>query len=34
MHGDANVELTFVGPNGTTLTSRPSPLWGGVVKIE
>ena len=28
--GDANVELTFVGPGGRSMTSRPSPLWGEV----
>ncbi len=31
--GDANVELSFVGPGGRVMTSRPSPLWhtiGGV----
>ncbi len=25
--GDANVEVTFRGPNGRVRTSRPSPLW-------
>jgi len=25
--GNANEELTFVGPTGRTMTSRPSPLW-------
>ena len=25
--GDANEELTFVGPSGRVMTSRPSPLW-------
>ena len=25
--GDPNVELTFVGPSGRVMTSRPSPLW-------
>jgi len=25
--GDANVELTFVGPSGRSMTSRPSPIW-------
>lgn len=25
--GDANGELSFVGPSGRTMTSRPSPLW-------
>jgi hypothetical protein len=27
MSGDANDELTFVGPTGRVMTSRPSPLW-------
>jgi Domain of unknown function (DUF222) len=27
MSGDANEELTFVGPSGRVMTSRPSPLW-------
>jgi hypothetical protein len=27
VHGDANVELTFVGPSKRPMTSRPSPLW-------
>ena len=27
MSGDANDELTFVGPTGRPMTSRPSPLW-------
>ncbi len=27
MTGDANGELTFVGPGGRIMTSRPSPLW-------
>jgi hypothetical protein len=27
MSGDANGELTFVGPTGRAMTSRPSPLW-------
>jgi Domain of unknown function (DUF222)/HNH endonuclease len=26
--GDANAELTFVGPTGRAMASRPSPLWG------
>jgi hypothetical protein len=25
--GDANAELSFVGPSGRVMTSRPSPLW-------
>ena len=27
MSGNANEELTFVGPSGRVMTSRPSPLW-------
>jgi hypothetical protein len=27
MSGDANAELTFVGPSGRAMTSLPSPLW-------
>jgi hypothetical protein len=27
MSGDANQELTFVGPSGRVMTSKPSPLW-------
>ena len=27
MSGNANEELTFRGPNGRVMTSRPSPLW-------
>ena len=27
MEGDANAELTFVGPTGRVMTSRPSPMW-------
>jgi hypothetical protein len=27
MSGDANAELSFVGPTGRVMTSRPSPLW-------
>ena len=30
MTGNANDELTFVGPSGRVMTSRPSPLWTGV----
>ncbi|HSZ36264.1 MAG TPA: DUF222 domain-containing protein [Acidimicrobiales bacterium] len=30
MSGDANDELTFVGPSGRVMTSRPSPLWTAV----
>jgi hypothetical protein len=28
MSGDANGELTFLGPTGRAMTSVPSPLWG------
>jgi Domain of unknown function (DUF222)/HNH endonuclease len=34
MSGNANVELTFIGPQETVMTSRPSPLWGKVVRSE
>ena len=27
MSGDANDELTLLGPSGRVMTSRPSPLW-------
>jgi hypothetical protein len=27
MTGDANAELTFLGPSGRVMASRPSPLW-------
>ena len=27
MSGNANEELTFIGPSGRVMTSRPSPLW-------
>jgi hypothetical protein len=27
LEGDANRELSFVGPSGRVMTSRPSPLW-------
>ncbi len=30
MSGDANAELTFVGPTGRVMTSVPSPLWTAV----
>jgi hypothetical protein len=30
MYGDANEELTFIGPSGRVMTSRPSPLWARV----
>jgi hypothetical protein len=32
MSGDANAELTFVGPSGRVMTSRPSPLWNRVTE--
>ena len=32
--GDANEELTFVGPTGRVMTSRPSPLWTAVTEPE
>jgi hypothetical protein len=34
MSGNANIELTFVGLHGSTMTSRPSPLWGKVIQSE
>jgi hypothetical protein len=30
MSGNANGELTFIGPSGRVMTSRPSPLWTAV----
>lgn len=30
MSGNANEELSFVGPSGRVMTSRPSPLWTAV----
>ena len=30
MSGNANEELTFVGPSGRVMTSRPSPRWAAV----
>jgi hypothetical protein len=30
MRGNANEELSFVGPSGRVMTSRPSPLWARV----
>lgn len=30
VEGDANRELSFVGPSGRVMTSRPSPLWNRV----
>ena len=32
--GDANVEVTFTGPDGRAMTSRPSPLWNRVSTQE
>ncbi len=29
MTGNANEELSFTGPTGRVMTSRPSPLWAG-----
>jgi hypothetical protein len=33
MSGDANDELTFVGPTGRVMTSRPSPLWTAATRV-
>jgi len=33
MWGDANGELTFVGPKGRPMTSRPSPMWTAVTGL-
>jgi hypothetical protein len=33
MSGDANGELTFTGPSGRVMTSRPSPLWTRVTDL-
>ncbi len=32
MSGNANAELTFCGPSGRVMTSRPSPLWTRVTR--
>jgi Domain of unknown function (DUF222) len=32
LSGDANAELSFAGPNGRVMTSRPSPLWTRVTR--
>jgi 5-methylcytosine-specific restriction endonuclease McrA len=32
MSGDANEELTFVGPTGRPMPSRPSPMWTAVTR--
>jgi hypothetical protein len=32
MAGNANAELTFCGPSGRVMTSRPSPLWTRVTR--
>jgi hypothetical protein len=34
MSGDANVEVAFVGADGRTLKSRPSPLWGRILSLQ
>jgi hypothetical protein len=34
LSGDANAALTFVGPTGRVMTSRPSPLWTAVTGPE
>jgi hypothetical protein len=34
MSGNANAELTFVGPSGRVMTSRPSRLWTRVTAAE
>ena len=34
VNGDANGELTFIGPGGRAMTSRPSPLWIKAVEAE
>jgi hypothetical protein len=33
MTGDANAQLSFVGPSGRVMTSRPSPLWTRVTAL-
>jgi hypothetical protein len=33
MSGNANGELTFTGPSGRVMTSRPSPLWTRVTAL-
>ena len=33
MAGNANAELTFCGPSGRVMTSRPSPLWTRVTAL-
>ena len=33
MSGDANEALTFVGPTGRAMTSRPSPMWTAVTSL-
>jgi len=32
--GNANKELTFEGPTGRVMTSRPSPLWTTVTALQ
>ena len=34
MTGNANRELTFVGPSGRIMTSRPSPIWTAVTSVS
>ena len=34
MSGDANGELTFVGPTGRPMTSRPSPMWTAATRMH
>ena len=34
MSGNANEELTFFGPSGRVMTSRPSPLWTRVTAAD
>jgi hypothetical protein len=34
VRGNANEELSFVGPSGRVMTSRPSPLWTRVTGEE
>jgi hypothetical protein len=34
MSGNANEELSFVGPSGRVMTSRPSPRWATITAIS
>jgi hypothetical protein len=34
VEGDANGELSFVGPSGRVMTSRPSPLWTRISAVS